>query len=277
MGRLDGKVALITGAARGQGRSHAVTLAREGAEIIAVDLAAQVDSVPYALATPDDLTETVKLVEDLDRRILSQQADVRDPDAMQEAVDRGLSEFGHIDIVCANAGIASFEPAAELSRQTWQDMIDINLTGVWYSIQPVLPSMIERGQGGSIVITSSIYGVKGPPGNLAHYAASKHGVVGLMRELANELAPYSIRVNTVNPTFVATDMVQNDTIYRMFLPDSPNPTRDEFMALLTEMNSLPIPWVESIDITNAVLFLASEEARYVTGTTLLVDAGATAK
>jgi (+)-trans-carveol dehydrogenase len=214
---LDGKVALITGAARGQGRSHAVTLAREGAEIVAVDLAAQVESVPYAMATPDDLAETVKLVEDLDRRIVSQQADVRDPEAMRGAVDRGLSEFGHIDIVCANAGIASFEPAAEMSRQTWQDMIDVNLNGVWYSIQPVLPSMIERGQGGSIVITSSIYGVKGPPGNLAHYAASKHGVVGLMRELANELAPYSIRVNTVNPTFVATDMVQNETIYRMFL------------------------------------------------------------
>jgi NAD(P)-dependent dehydrogenase (short-subunit alcohol dehydrogenase family) len=196
---------------------------------------------------------------------------------MRGAVDRGLSEFGHIDIVCANAGIASFEPAAEMSRQTWQDMIDINLNGVWYSIQPVLPSMIERGQGGSIVITSSIYGVKGPPGNLAHYAASKHGVVGLMRELANELAPYSIRVNTVNPTFVATDMVQNDTIYKMFLPESSNPNREEFMALLTEMNSLPIPWVESIDISNAVLFLASEEARYITGTTMLVDAGATAK
>lgn len=277
MGRLDGKVALITGAARGQGRSHAITLAREGAEIVAVDLAAQVESVPYAMATPDDLAETVKLVEDLDRRIVSQQADVRDLDAMREAVDRGLSEFGHIDIVCANAGIASFEPAADMSRQTWQDMIDINLSGVWYSIQPVLPSMIERGQGGSIIITSSIYGVKGPPGNLVHYAASKHGVVGVMRELANELAPHSIRVNTINPTFVATDMVQNETIYRMFLPESPNPSREEFMALLTEMNSLPIPWVEASDISNAVLFLASDDARYITGTTLLVDAGATTK
>ncbi|MBO0872783.1 MAG: mycofactocin-coupled SDR family oxidoreductase, partial [Pseudonocardia sp.] len=259
-----------------QGRSHAVTLAREGAEIVALDLAAQIESVPYALATPDDLAETARLVEDLDRRVITQQADVRDPDAMRGAVERGLSEFGHIDIVCANAGIASFGPAAEMSTRTWQDMIDVNLTGVWYSIQPVLPSMIERGSG-SIIITSSIYGVKGPSGSLVHYAAAKHGVVGIMRELANELAPHNIRVNTVNPTFVATDMVQNDSIYQLFLPDSPNPSREEFMDLLTELNSLPIPWAESSDISNAVLFLASEESRYITGTTMLVDAGATAK
>lgn len=276
MGRVDGKVALITGAARGQGRSHAVTLAREGAEIVAVDLAAQIDSVPYAMATPDDLAQTATLVEELDRRVVTQQADVRDPEAMRAAVERGLSEFGHIDVVCANAGIGSFAPATEMSNQTWQDMIDVNLSGVWYSIQPVLPSMIERGSG-SIIITSSIYGVKGPLGNLVHYAAAKHGVVGVMRELANELAPHSIRVNTVNPTFVATDMVQNQTVYDMFLPDSPNPSREEFMELLTELNSLPIPWTEVSDISNAVLFLASEESRYVTGTTMLVDAGATAK
>lgn len=276
MGRVDGKVALITGAARGQGRSHAVTLAREGADIVAVDLAAQIDSVPYAMATPDDLAQTATLVEELDRRVVTQQADVRDSEAMRAAVERGLSEFGHIDVVCANAGIGSFAPAAEMSNQTWQDMIDVNLSGVWYSIQPVLPSMIERGSG-SIIITSSIYGVKGPLGNLVHYAAAKHGVVGVMRELANELAPHSIRVNTVNPTFVATDMVQNQTVYEMFLPDSPNPSREEFMELLTELNSLPIPWTEVSDISNAVLFLASEESRYVTGTTMLVDAGATAK
>ncbi|MDQ4117337.1 MAG: mycofactocin-coupled SDR family oxidoreductase [Actinomycetota bacterium] len=276
MGRVDGKVALITGAARGQGRSHAVTLAREGAEIVAVDLAAQIDSVPYAMATPDDLARTATLVEELDRRVVTEQADVRDPEAMRAAVERGLSEFGHIDVVCANAGIGSFAPAAEMSRQTWQDMIDVNLSGVWYSIQPVLPSMIERGSG-SIVITSSIYGVKGPLGNLVHYAAAKHGVVGVMRELANELAPHNIRVNTVNPTFVATDMVQNQTVYEMFLPDSPNPNREEFMELLTELNSLPIPWTDVSDISNAVLFLASDESRYVTGTTMLVDAGATAK
>jgi SDR family mycofactocin-dependent oxidoreductase len=276
MGRVDGKVALITGAARGQGRSHAVTLAREGAEIVAVDLAAQIDSVPYAMATPDDLARTATLVEELDRRVVTQQADVRDPEAMRGAVERGLSEFGHIDIICANAGIGSFAPAAEMSTQMWQDMIDVNLTGVWYSIQPVLPSMIEQGSG-SIIITSSIYGVKGPLGNLVHYAAAKHGVVGVMRELANELAPHNIRVNTVNPTFVATDMVQNETVYEMFLPDSPNPNREQFMELLTELNSLPIPWAEVSDISNAVLFLASEESRYITGTTMLVDAGATSK
>lgn len=277
MGRLDGKVAFITGAARGQGRSHAIALAREGAEIIALDINRQIESVPYAMATPGDLAETAKMVEELDRRIVTQEADVRDHGAVKAAVEAGLSEFGHIDIVCANAGIASFEPARDMSPQTWNDMIDTNLTGVWFSIQAALPAMIDQGTGGSIIITSSIYGVKGPAGNLAHYAASKHGVVGLMRELANELAPHSIRVNTVNPTFVATDMVQNDTIYRMFLPDSPNPNREEFMALLTELNSLPIPWVETSDISNAVLFLASDESRYVTGTTMLIDAGATAK
>jgi NAD(P)-dependent dehydrogenase (short-subunit alcohol dehydrogenase family) len=196
---------------------------------------------------------------------------------MRGAVDLGLSEFGHIDVVCAQAGIASFGSAVEMSRQTWQDMIDINLTGVWNSIQPVLPSMIERGRAGPSSSRAPATAWKGPPGNLAHYAASKHGVVGLMRELANELAAHSTRVNTVNTTFVATDMVQNGTIYKMFLPESPNPSREEFMALLTEMNSLPIPWVESMDISNAVLFLASDEARCVTGTTLLVDAGVAAK
>lgn len=277
MGRLDGKVALITGAARGQGRSHAVTLAREGADIIAIDINRQIDTVPYAMATPDDLAETAKQVEDLDRRILTGEADVRDPDALNAVAERGLGEFGHIDIVCANAGIGSFAPAAEMSRQTWADMIDVNLSGVFFTVQAALPSMIERGTGGSIVLTSSIYGVKGPVGNLVHYAAAKHGVVGMMRELANELAPHHIRVNTVNPTFVATDMVQNETIYRMFLPESENPTREEFMALLTEMNSLPIPWVESIDISNAVLWLASDESRYVTGTTTMIDAGATSR
>lgn len=274
MGRLDGKVALITGAARGQGRSHAITLAREGAEIIGVDINRQISSVPYTMATPDDLAKTAKLVEDLDRRILTREADVRDADAMQAAVAAGLSEFGRVDIVCANAGIASVEPAAEMSRQTWKDMIDVNLSGVWFSIQPVLPSMIERGEGGSIIITSSLYGVVGSPGQLAHYTAAKHGVVGLMRDLANELAPHSIRINTVNPTFVETDMVQNDAFYRTFVPE--NPTREEFMALLRGLNKLPIPWLEPEDISNAVLWLASDESRYVTGTTMMVDAGASA-
>ncbi|MQA14566.1 MAG: mycofactocin-coupled SDR family oxidoreductase [Pseudonocardiaceae bacterium] len=277
MGRLDGKVAFITGAARGQGRSHAVTLAREGADIVAVDINRQIESVPYAMAAPEDLAETARQVEDLDRRIVTREADVRDYGRLEAVVDEGLSEFGHIDIICANAGIGSFEPAWEMTKDTWEDMIDTNLSGVWYTVRAALPSMVERGQGGSIIITSSIYGVKGPPGNLVHYAAAKHGVVGIMRNLANELAPHWIRVNTVNPTFVATDMVQNETVYEMFLPESSNPTREEFMALLTEMNSLPIPWVEVNDISNAVLWLASDESRYVTGTTMLVDAGTTAK
>ncbi|GAA4685179.1 mycofactocin-coupled SDR family oxidoreductase [Pseudonocardia yuanmonensis] len=273
MGRLDGKVALITGAARGQGRSHAITLAREGAEIIAVDLAGQVESVPYEMATPADLAQTVKLVEAEDRRIVSLEADVRDPEAMQAATERGLAEFGHIDIICANAGISSWDPAPDMSPQRWRDMIDINLSGVWYSVQPALTSMIERGAGGSIILTSSVYGLEGGVGRVHHYVAAKHGVVGLAKSLANELAPHRIRVNTVNPTFVATGMIQNDAIYKLFVPDLPNPTQEDFKEVLLGMNKLPIPWVEPQDISNAVLFLASDDARYITGTTLVVDAG----
>lgn len=277
MGRMAGKVAFVTGAARGQGRSHALTLAREGADIVAVDLVDQLESVPYPMATTADMAETVKLVEELDRRIVAEQGDVREVDAMQRIVAAGLAEFGHIDVVSANAGICSIAGAREMSAQTWNEMIDTNLTGVWNSIQAVLPSMIDAGRGGSIVITSSIYGIKGPLAGLAHYAASKHGVVGLMRELANELAPHRIRVNTVNPTFVGTDMILNDALYRCFLPDSADPDKEEFAGLLQTLNALPIPWVEPQDISNAVLFLASEEARYVTGTTMLVDAGAVGK
>ncbi|MQA16673.1 MAG: mycofactocin-coupled SDR family oxidoreductase [Pseudonocardiaceae bacterium] len=272
MGRMDGKVALVTGAARGQGRSHALRLAQEGAEIVAVDVCEQIESVPYAMATPDDLTETVRRVEDLDRRVVARQADVRNSDHLQAAVRDGVSEFGHIDVVCANAGIFSPNVTWEMPDQQWQDMIDVNLTGVWRTIKAVVPPMIEHGRGGSIIITSSTAGMRGFSG-FAHYVAAKHGVVGLMRTLANELAPHMIRINTVHPTAVDTDMIQNQALYKVFLPDEENPTREQFGEAFTTLNALPIPWVEPVDISNAVLWLASDESRYVTGITLPVDAG----
>ena len=275
-GRVEGKVAFITGAARGQGRSHAIRLAEEGADIIAVDICDQIDTVPYAMAKPENLEETANMVEDLDRRIVARQADVRDFEQLRSAVEEGISEFGKIDIVCANAGIATYAPVWELTEEQWQDMIDTNLTGVWKSCRAVIPHMIERGDGGSIVITSSTAGIMGL-GNLAHYVSAKHGVVGLMRALAIELGPHMIRVNSVHPTGVLTDMVQNEPSYRLFRPDLENPTLEDMKPVMQGLNILPIPWVESRDISNAVLWLASDEARYVTGMQLKVDAGSTEK
>jgi (+)-trans-carveol dehydrogenase len=275
-GKLEGKVAFITGAARGQGRSHAITLAREGADIIAVDLAKQIDSVPYPMATPDDLAETVKEVEALDRRIVATQADVRDYDALKAAVDDGVAQLGRLDIVSANAGIVSYGRAEELAEQTWQDMIDTNLTGVWHAAKAAIPYLRAGGHGGSIVLTSSYAGLKAYQ-NLAHYVAAKHAVVGLMRTLALELAPDFIRVNAVLPTTVDTPMSHNQASYRLFRPDLENPTADDIAELAQAMNVLPVPWVEPVDISNALLFLASDDARYITGVALPVDAGATAK
>jgi SDR family mycofactocin-dependent oxidoreductase len=273
MGRVEGKVAFITGAARGQGRSHALRLAEEGADIIAVDACLDIATVPYPGATDADLAETVRQVEALDRRIVAQQADVRDLAALQRAVDEGLSQFGHIDVVCANAGILSFAPALELTEEVWQDVVDVNLTGVWKTVKAAAPAMVERGQGGSIILTSSIAGLIAFP-NLAHYTAAKHGVTGLMRTLAMELAPQRIRVNSVHPTTVDTPMVANEAIYGLFLGGAPGATRDQASAGMMALNAMPVPWVEAVDISNAVVYLASDEARYVTGTTTVIDAGA---
>jgi SDR family mycofactocin-dependent oxidoreductase len=275
-GRVEGKVAFITGAARGQGRSHAIRLAQEGADIIAVDICAQVDSVPYPMARPDDLAQTVKEVEALDRRIVAVQADVRDFGALKAALDKGVAQLGRLDIVSANAGIASYGPAGELAEQTWRDMIDINLTGDWHAAKAAIPHLIAGGRGGSIIITSSDAGLKAYQ-NAAHYVAAKHGVVGLMRTLALELAPHMIRVNSLHPTQVNTDMAMNEPTFRLFMPDTENPTVEDFRPVSQALNALPIPWVEPVDISNALLFLASDEARYITGVTLPVDAGAAIK
>jgi (+)-trans-carveol dehydrogenase len=275
-GRVAGKVAFITGAARGQGRSHAVRLAEEGADIIALDICAQIGSVPYEMATPADLAETVREVEALDRRIVAAQADVRDYAALKAVLDDGVAQLGGLDIVSANAGIASFAPAADLDEATWHDMIDVNLTGVWHAAKAAIPHLIAGGRGGSIVLTSSTAGLAALR-NMAHYVAAKHGVVGLMRTLALELAPHSIRVNSVHPTAVNTPMVQNEPAMRVFLPGVANPTAGQYAEAMGALNALPVPWVEPRDVSNAVLFLASDEARYITGATLPVDAGATQK
>ena len=272
MARLEGKVAFVTGAARGQGRSHAVRLAEEGADIVAVDIASQIDTVPYTMARPDDLALTVKEVEALDRRIVATEVDVRDYDGLKTALDDGVAQLGRLDIVAANAGIVGYASAEELTEQAWRDMIDVNLTGAWHTVKAAIPHLRAAG-GGSIVITSSDAGLEAAP-NAAHYGASKHGVVGLMRALADELAPDMVRVNTVHPGSVNTDMVQNQAFYHLLLPDHQGDiTREEVAPALQAVNALPIPWVESVDISNAVLFFSSDDARYITGASLPVDAG----
>jgi (+)-trans-carveol dehydrogenase len=272
-GRVEGKVAFITGAARGQGRSHAIRLAQEGADIIAVDMCGQVGSVPYAMSTPDDLAATVKEVEALDRRIVATQADVRDYGAVKAALDEGVAELGRLDIVSANAGIFSFGTLEELDETHWQDMIDVNLTGVWHAAKAAIPHLRAAG-GGSMILTSSTAGLQALP-NTGHYNSAKHGVVGLMRTLALELGPDMIRVNSVHPTAVNTDMIQNSATYELFASDLPEAerTKEALAPRFQGLNVLPIPWVESVDISNAVLWLASDESRYVTGVTLPIDAG----
>jgi SDR family mycofactocin-dependent oxidoreductase len=269
-GKLEGKVAFITGAARGQGRSHAVRLAQEGADIIAVDICRQIDTVEYPMATPEELDETVKEVEALDRRIFARQADVRDEAGLRAAFDAGVAELGPVDIVLANAGIAPL--SSREKHEAWQDVIDVNLTGVFNTVETAIPSMIERGKGGAIVLTSStagINGIGGPTRGGLGYTASKHGVVGLMRSYANTLAPHSIRVNSVHPTGVRTPMIINDVMAQFLAAD---PTLSNGMA-----NALPVDMVEPADISNAILWLVSDDARYVTGVTLPVDAGYTNK
>jgi SDR family mycofactocin-dependent oxidoreductase len=275
-GRVAGKVAFITGAARGQGRSHAIRLAQEGADIIAVDLAGPVDSVTaYPMATEEDLAETVKEVEALDRRIVAHKADVRDPRALKRALDDGVAQLGQLDIVCANAGIFQTVPSLDLDDGDWQETIDINLTGVWNTVKAALPHLIAN-KGGSIVLTSSVAGLKAIPNGI-HYGAAKHGVIGIMRTVAVEFAQHGIRANSVHPTSVNTIMIQNESVWGLFDPTNPHPTRESAEAVFTTTNTLPVPWVEPVDISNAVLFLASDEARYITGVTLPVDAGSMLK
>lgn len=277
-GRMEGKTAFITGAARGQGRSHAVRLAQEGADIIAVDICQDIDTVTpyYPLATKDELAETARLVEAEGRRVFTAVADVRDLGGLQKAFDEGAAQIGPVDTVVANAGIATYGKAWELTEDQWRDMIDVNLTGVFHTARVAMTSMMAAGKGGSIIFTSSIGGLKGIQ-QVAHYVAAKHGLVGLMRTMANELGPYGIRVNTVHPTNVDTIMIQNRGTYQMFAPEDPEPSKEKAMPGFMSLNTLPVPWIEAVDVSNAVLFLASDEARYITGVALPVDAGAVIK
>jgi SDR family mycofactocin-dependent oxidoreductase len=270
MGKLDGKVALITGGARGQGRSHALTLAREGADIVVLDLCDQIDTVEYPMSRPDDLAETVKLVEELDRRIIAVQGDVRSWDTVTGVVDRAVNEFGHLDIVLANAGImpTTGEPATRI--QAWHDALDTMLTGVYYTLKAAMTPMIEAGSGGSIVITSSTAGLSAiaysvellSPGEMG-YTAAKTGVVGLMKNFARVLGQYKIRVNSVHPMGVRTPMLNNDFFGKVAEEAPPG-----WVA-----NAFGLDLIEPMDVSNAILWLCSDEARYVTGVPLPVDAG----
>lgn len=275
MGLLDGKVAFITGAGRGQGRSHAVLLAEEGADIIATDICHDLpEGTIVPMSTREDLEQTAKLVEATGRRVIHRQADVRHFDELKAAADAGLAEFGHIDIVCANAGIAYVANSWEIPEEAWDVMIDVNLKGVWNTIRATLPSMLERGEGGSIIVTTSNAAHVNMAGT-AHYSAAKAGAAAMARVLANELGwlKSTIRVNCVEPTSVFTGMINNETMFRRFRPDLENPGVEDVKHLFFGQNLLTVPWVEPIDISRAVLWLASDHSRYVTGISLPIDAG----
>jgi len=275
MGKLDGKVAFITGAARGQGRAHAVKLASEGADIIAIDVLEHDGYSEVKGTTWDDLDETVRQVEALDRRIIASKADVRRLDQLQKAVDEGVAELGRLDIVVANAGIIGvYFAGADIPEEQWTNMIDVNLNGVWRTARVAIPHIRAGGRGGSIVLTGSVASARGVPG-LAHYGAAKHGVVGLMKTLAIEYAGDGIRVNAVLPGHVNTPLIETQQTYKRFRPDLDRAvTKDEFMASAQASNLLHAPWLEPEDVANAVLFLASDDSRLMTGQPLAVDIGA---
>ncbi|KXF54388.1 3-ketoacyl-ACP reductase [Rhodococcus sp. SC4] len=274
MSRLAGKIALVTGAARGQGRSHVRRLAEEGADIIALDLCGQIDTVPYPMSTPDDLNETVALVEALGRRIVAFSVDVRDLPSLEKAVREGVSELGGLDVVVANAGtLNGVAPMWELTERQFQDQIDVNLTGVWKTIKATVPTLLEGGNGGSMILISSISGLTAEL-NVGHYSASKHGVNGLMRTLSGELAPYRIRVNSINPTNVNTPMINNPEYNQMFAGGKAGATQADALPALQAMHALPVPFLDPVDVSNAVVYLASDDGRYITGTAQVIDAGA---
>jgi SDR family mycofactocin-dependent oxidoreductase len=274
MGLLDGKVAFVTGAARGQGRSHAVRLAQEGADIIAIDACATPDWLSYPLATEADLAQTVKDVEALDRRIIAAKVDIRDLAGVQDVLDEGIAALGgRLDIVAANAAVISWpQDLWAIDVAEFRELIDVTLTGTFITLKAAVPHMIAAGNGGSIVLTSSGAAITAGKG-LGDYKAAKSGVLALKDTLAYELAEHFIRVNAICPTAVDTPMIHNDSLHRAFRPDLENPGRDDVRDGFAEMNLLPIPWVDPVDISNAIVWLCSDAARYVTGVTLPVDAG----
>lgn len=272
MGKLDGKVALITGGARGQGRSHARTLAAEGADIVVGDACRSFEHVPYPGSTDADLQETVKLVEELDRRCVARQVDVTEADQTRSLVDTAIAEFGRIDVLVINHGIfAGGVPTWELDEAEWDEQIDVNLKGVWLTCKYAIPHMIDNG-GGSVIMTSSMAGLKGFTG-FTHYVAAKHGVIGITRALANETAKLGIRVNAICPTAVDTDMMNNPWAYSLFAGGDPHATREQMLAGTASLNAQPVALIEARDLSRMVLFLASDESRYITGLAHPVDAG----
>jgi SDR family mycofactocin-dependent oxidoreductase len=276
-GRMDGKVAFVTGAARGQGRSNAVRLAQEGADIIAVDICRKFEASAADGATPEDLEVTAGLVKDAGGRVVTAEVDVRDFDALRAAVDGGVEQLGRLDVVVANAGISTTaRKLHEADEALWQEMIAVNLSGVWKTVKAGVPHILKGARGGSIILTSSVAGFKAYP-HLGHYVAAKHGVIGLMRSFAVELGQRMIRVNAILPTHVNTPLLMNEATYRAFRPELEDPGPDDLAAVCQTFHVLPIPWVTSEDISNAVLFLASDEARYITGVALPVDAGSCLK
>ncbi|MBO0730304.1 MAG: mycofactocin-coupled SDR family oxidoreductase [Acidimicrobiaceae bacterium] len=279
-GRLEGKVAFITGAARGQGRSHAIRLAQEGADIIAVDICRQIESNPYPLASPEDLAETERSVKELGRQVVARQADVRSREELREALEAGITTLGHLDIVVANAGIC---PMAEngTNAMDFVDAVDVDLVGVMNAVAVSLPVLPD---GASIVVTGSTAGmmsgttdnsVMGPGG--AGYGWAKRTIMSYVEQLALHLAGRLIRVNAVHPTNCNTHLLHHDLLYKVFRPDLENPTREDVLPAFQHFQAMPIPYVEPVDISNLVLFLASDESRYVTGQQIRVDAGSLLK
>jgi (+)-trans-carveol dehydrogenase len=274
MGLVEGKVALVTGAARGQGRAEAVRLAEEGADIIAVDICAPVETIPYEGATQADLEETAALVRKHGRRIVAVQADVRDLGALEAAVSQGTAELGRLDIVVANAGVmGALVKAWELTEEDWRTTIDINLTGVWHTIKATVPYLIQQGAGGSVILTSSVAGLKGVA-NTANYTSAKHALVGLARTVAREAGPYNIRVNCVHPGSIPTKLLLHETLYKVFRPHLDAPTLDDCLPVFGKLTMLPDAFQQPEDVANAVLYLASDLSRVTTGTSLTVDGGA---
>ena len=274
--RLDGRTAIITGAARGQGRSHAIRLAELGAHLVLVDVCADLPQIPYRQPDLAQLNDTARVARAAGVEVRTVVADVRDAAAMSDAAMLAVDELGGIDIVVANAGVIQLKPATEIGPEDWAAIIGINLTGTWNTIAPTIAPMIDQGRGGTIIITSSAAGLKGPP-NMAHYAASKSGVIGMMRSLSAELGPHSIRVNCIAPTTVDTEMVHWPEAYAVFRPDLESPGRDDVVDIFTSLNVLPVPWIQPADVTEAVAFLAGDRSRYITGTVLPVDAGTLVK
>ncbi len=272
MGRVEGKVAFVTGIGLGQGRAHAVRLAEEGAMVVGIDATEDYACIPYPMATEDDVDETVRMVEEAGGRIMFRKADVRVRSQLEAVVAEAYADLGGIDIVVANAGIC---PASnsfwDIPADRWDTVFDVDCKGVWNTVSAAAPRMIDSGRSGSIVMTSSLLGMRAGA-NLADYSSAKHAVIGLMRSCSAELAPHMIRVNAVCPNSVNTNMINNDAIFRLFRPDLENPTREDTVQGFMAIQALPIPWLEPEDIANAVLWFASEESRYVTGVYMPVGA-----